>query len=222
MVSKRQHFKEHREYWTTAPALNMSIQVSPGFQKRLDWILGNIEGTVLDCGCNDGAYTIEIHKAGHKAVGVDILPEMILKALETCERLGLDENQIDFQVMDIEDLDFDDCQFDCVVLTETLEHLVNPRIGLKEVNRVLKPNGKLLASVPNGVDKQPTHYNTFDFIRLRDLLDDYFKIERLESDFGSFYCVARKADREVGRVLELRPKGRKGVPRVSEQGRGGA
>src|SRR5215211_5354060 len=46
-----------------------------------------------------------------------------------------------------------DCQFDCVVSIDVLEHLQQDQPFLKELKRVLKPNGKAVVTVPNGDDK---------------------------------------------------------------------
>jgi SAM-dependent methyltransferase len=46
-----------------------------------------------------------------------------------------------------------DCQFDCVVSIDVLEHLRQDQPFLKELKRVLKPNGKAVVTVPNGDDK---------------------------------------------------------------------
>ena len=43
---------------------------------------------------------------------------------------------------------FADNSFDCVICLETLEHVENPFTALKEIHRVLKPNGKLISSTP--------------------------------------------------------------------------
>jgi 2-polyprenyl-3-methyl-5-hydroxy-6-metoxy-1,4-benzoquinol methylase len=43
-----------------------------------------------------------------------------------------------------------DVQFDCVVSIDVLEHLKQDQPFLKEVKRVLKPNGKAVVTVPNG------------------------------------------------------------------------
>lgn len=46
-----------------------------------------------------------------------------------------------------------DCQFDRVVSIDVLEHLKQDQPFLKELKRVLKPNGKAVVTVPNGDDK---------------------------------------------------------------------
>lgn len=42
-----------------------------------------------------------------------------------------------------------DESFDAVVITEAIEHLENPFQAMREINRVLKPGGCLLLTVPN-------------------------------------------------------------------------
>lgn len=46
-----------------------------------------------------------------------------------------------------------DCQFDCVVSIDVLEHLKQDQPFLQEVKRILKPNGKAVVTVPNGDDR---------------------------------------------------------------------
>ncbi len=46
-------------------------------------------------------------------------------------------------------LPFGDCEFDLVVCTEVLEHLLWPQRLLAELNRLLLPGGNILLSVPN-------------------------------------------------------------------------
>lgn len=54
----------------------------------------------------------------------------------------------DFGVQDVS-LPFDDASFDLVICTEVLEHMLWPQNLLREMVRVLRPNGSLIASVPN-------------------------------------------------------------------------
>jgi SAM-dependent methyltransferase len=54
----------------------------------------------------------------------------------------------DFGAQDVS-LPFGDASFDLVICTEVLEHLLWPQNLLREVVRVLRPNGSLIASVPN-------------------------------------------------------------------------
>ena len=52
-----------------------------------------------------------------------------------------------------DDFHIADEQFDCVVSIDVLEHLKQDQPFLKELKRVLKPNGKAVVTVPNGDDR---------------------------------------------------------------------
>ncbi len=51
---------------------------------------------------------------------------------------------------------------DCIVLTEVIEHIYEPRLVLKELHRVLKPGGQLIGTVPFVM---PEHEHPYDYHR---------------------------------------------------------
>lgn len=51
--------------------------------------------------------------------------------------------------IDSDTLDYPDGYFDTVVMVAVIEHLVDPKIALKELHRVLKPGGRLIIDTPN-------------------------------------------------------------------------
>jgi len=54
--------------------------------------------------------------------------------------------------VEVDKLPFEDNSFDVVVFTEILEHLLfDVSFTIKEINRVLKPNGRLVFSTPNNL-----------------------------------------------------------------------
>ena len=98
---------------------------------------------VLDVGVGWGELAKNIKK--HKQVE--------LYAIDVAQE-ALDEVRdyvVDSQLVDIsyEKIKFEDNQFDTVVCLEVFEHLQNPYHALLEIQRVLKPGGKLLISIPN-------------------------------------------------------------------------
>lgn len=93
-----------------------------------------VQGPILDAGCNKGELG---YKDPEKFVGVDTWEnENPPKGLAT-KRADLNAK-----------LPFQDGFFSAVCCTETLEHLNDPVFTMKEFNRVLKPNGFALISVP--------------------------------------------------------------------------
>lgn len=97
---------------------------------------------VLDVGCNSGEFIKYLkEKKGCDVYGVDISGQLI----EKCKEKGL-ENTFH---CDADKLPFDKETFDVVTLMETLEHFDDPKACLKEIRRVLKPNGYLLGTCPH-------------------------------------------------------------------------
>lgn len=46
-------------------------------------------------------------------------------------------------------LPYEPNSFDCIIMADVLEHLVNPLAALKKAKQCLKPNGVIIASIPN-------------------------------------------------------------------------
>lgn len=102
---------------------------------------------VLDVGCGTGTLAIAARRhvgpAG-KVYGVDASPEMIARAQQKAKKAGAD---VTFANAFAEKLPFPDATFDVVLSTTMLHHLPDKtrRQCLREVGRVLKPAGRLLA-----------------------------------------------------------------------------
>ena len=109
--------------------------------------------SVLDVGCGTGSLAIvaaqQVGPTG-RVVGIDPSPEMIDRAKSKARRRKVD---VDFEVAWAQALPFPDASFDVVLSTVMLHHI--PRAGredaLREVRRVLKPTGRLVA-IDFGVD----------------------------------------------------------------------
>jgi len=84
-----------------------------------------------------------------------------------------------------------DDSFNCVLMTELLEHVPDPEKVLLEANRVLKPEGTCLLSVPFliGVHPDPNDYQRFTEEKLERLLFDAgFKTIKCEP-MGGWWAV---------------------------------
>lgn len=128
-------------------------------------LLGNVSGRrVLDAGCGPGLYAEALLAQGAAVVGFDQSPEMVRLARR---RAG---DRFDVRVHDFASpLDWlDDATFDAALLALVLHH-VDDRVGaLRELHRVLRPEGRLVVS---------THHPTEDWIRLG---GSYFTTEPIE------------------------------------------
>jgi ubiquinone/menaquinone biosynthesis C-methylase UbiE len=104
---------------------------------------------VLDIGCGPGelARVIKTIYLDCKVTGLDISSEMIKFA----EKKSIGLSGIDFLVGDSHSLPFEDNSFDYLFNTISFHHYEDPNKVLKEMNRILKPGGRLylLDSIKN-------------------------------------------------------------------------
>jgi ubiquinone/menaquinone biosynthesis C-methylase UbiE len=103
--------------------------------------------SVLDIGCGTGTLAIVAKRrvgAGGHVVGIDASPRMIARATLKAARAYVD---VSFQTAVVEALPFSDAQFDVVLSTLMLHHLPRKlrRQCAREIRRVLKPQGRVLA-----------------------------------------------------------------------------
>ena len=71
------------------------------------------------------------------------------------------ENYKDVFVMDAQHMKFKDKSFNTITVGCVLAHLENPSLFLRECNRVLKDNGKLILTVPNPMSPPNTIFKCF-------------------------------------------------------------
>ena len=111
----------------------------------------NPEGTMLDLGCGEGRHIFGVMEKfpDLKCIGLDPHIESLDKAFEGLKFLeSISNTKTNFLSGSAYSLPFYDDSFDLVVCSEVLEHLHDYKDAIKEINRVLKPGGQFLASVP--------------------------------------------------------------------------
>jgi len=109
----------------------------------------NVKGITLDIGCGTKPY--EKLFFSEKYIGMDVRTS------------GHDHaNSVIDVFYDGIEIPFENGYFDSVVCFEVLEHVFNPDIFLKEANRVLKPGGIAVFTVPFMWDE---HEQPYDFAR---------------------------------------------------------
>jgi ubiquinone/menaquinone biosynthesis C-methylase UbiE len=99
--------------------------------------------SVLDVGCGNGNFLIEVLKRKKVAVaGIDLSEKMIDEAKI---RLG---SEADLRNGDSEHMPWKNSSFDVVTCTLSFHHYPNPGAVLKEMRRVLNPGGKVIIADP--------------------------------------------------------------------------
>jgi SAM-dependent methyltransferase len=113
-------------------------------------------GHVLNAGAGAGSLTASLLGRGYRVTSVD-MSEPFLERLRaiTAERGG-DGSEVAWA--DLTRLPFPDGSFDGVVCGEVLEHIPDDAAAIRELRRVLRPGGVLVATVP----ANPWRYDWFD------------------------------------------------------------
>jgi len=98
---------------------------------------------ILDVGTGPGLLPMRIAAAFPqlKVDAVDLSGEMIDRARQTAAATGQAE-AVTFTVADVARLPFPDATFDLVVSTISQHHWTDPGAGLRELNRVLRPEAQ--------------------------------------------------------------------------------
>lgn len=192
------------------------------FYDRVLDVVDTLSGLrMVDVGCGEGTL---LKKAAERwptaeLFGVDISPPEPLLQRERIRLITADLRG---------DLPFRSQCVDLVMCTETLEHLPEPNRYLHEMARILRPNGRLVVTIPNATGYFPFHYlgwwiptrtlrrkflpyehpaNTtqpvdtmYEFVEILDLIHrNGFRIQRLH---GYRYFRYLLGLRVIGRVYE--------------------
>ncbi|WP_129843187.1 methyltransferase domain-containing protein [Streptomyces sp. RFCAC02] len=96
---------------------------------------------LLDIGCGPGTLTADLAErvAPGLVTGVDRAAEILPAARAEAERRGL--TNVRFAEADVHALDFPDDSFDVVHAHQTLQHVTDPVVALREMRRVCRPGG---------------------------------------------------------------------------------
>jgi SAM-dependent methyltransferase len=132
-----------------APARRFYTVTGALLQWYKDTLAAHAPGArVLEYGCGPGSRAFDLARSGATVVGIDISPVAINQATDRGRAEGL-EGQLEFRVMDAEQLDFTDDSFDMVCGSGILHHLDLTR-AYAEIARVLAPEGTAIFEEPLG------------------------------------------------------------------------
>ena len=137
---------------------------APGYDKRMgfierrvlgpthrSWACSRVTGKTLEVAIGTGL-NLASYPAGVELVGLDLSPEMLELARQRAEEL---RREVDLRVGDAHALPFDANTFHAVVCTYSLCNIPNPRKAVAEMNRVLRPGGRLLLVDHIASDRRP-------------------------------------------------------------------
>ncbi len=175
-------------------------------RSRVHWIIRETKGSqILDIGCSGGLVPILLGREGKQVVGIDVSPEAIEEAAAALREEAHSVQEL-IQLEEANLMTFQTSQrFDTVLMTEVLEHIGEPERFVEKACSFLKPGGRLVVTVPFGVNDYADHKRTYYLRHLLEQLTPYGTIEQLE-----------RIDKWLGVALTLHPKKQPSRP-VTEQ-----
>lgn len=145
-MPKRTIQRIYEESWSAYLSRGKGIPTGDNeFANQIASLVGN-QKHCLDIGCGTGKCMLALSKLGNKVIGVDVSPS----AITIRKSLGLEVLCLDIENDEIDPL-LGYSPFDFIIMTDVLEHLIDPIEVLSKIRTLLKKDGTVIATVPNFV-----------------------------------------------------------------------
>ncbi|MBN1303046.1 MAG: methyltransferase domain-containing protein [Anaerolineales bacterium] len=124
------------------------------------------DARTLEVGCGSGNLLLQAIGPGGFPVALDLSAQALSFVQARLQEIGesLRGSGCTQAVADFLPLAAD--SFDCIILSEVIEHLEHPELVIREAQRVLRPGGKLLVTTPNYRSLWPVLEWLIDLFRL--------------------------------------------------------
>ncbi len=139
----------------------------------------------LDIGCNIGTMTIEIAKRTQlEVIGVDIDQKALEFAKERAKKYSL--NNCQFFYGNAYKLNFEDGEFDQILLADILEHIDDDSNVIQECYRLLKPDGILIINIP-----RPNYSLLFNKKWIKEIghVRDGYELKDIKNLLSDLFCI---------------------------------
>jgi ubiquinone/menaquinone biosynthesis C-methylase UbiE len=138
---------------------------------------------VLDVGAGTGVivpFLLEAVGPNGRVVAVDFAEKMA----EKCRAKYGNLTNFAVSVQQVEKLDFPSENFGAAVCFGVFPHLTDKEEALRQINRVLKPKGKLIIAHSLSSEEIEAHHHRFDSIIAHDVLPDRASMKRKLRNMG--------------------------------------
>ena len=148
-MQENKRVEKEKKYWDKLtpryePFIEKYWKIYPSLLDKISEDV-NSGDIVLDVATGPGLVALKVAEQAAQVYAVDISQPMI----EEAEKKMMEKKikNVEFSVEDAYTLPFDNDMFDTVICNSALHNMVNPQKALSEIRRVLKPNGRLIATI---------------------------------------------------------------------------
>jgi len=168
-----------------------NYHLEPGGLAKLDFIVDFIKEkfndkkiAILDVGCGSGNIALPLASLGYQIIAIDEDREAIKNVKEKNQFSNLFLNNIKFEDYDsrIATRESRLANFDLIIMSEFLEHTTQPIKALEKAKLLLKDNGLLIITIPNGWSFEEVIRRLFLSNKLLIKLKKLFKKELIEKE----------------------------------------
>lgn len=151
---------------------DLGIEAMKQAKKRIDWICAKSSKgkTILDVGCSQGITSLLLGRSGKIVTGIDTEISRIQYAENDLKKEPELKEKVKFLCDDFLTFPIDQ-KFDCIIMGGILEHLFDPIPFLEKAEKILEENGRLIVTVPFGINLVSDHKRTYYFTELFDQIN---------------------------------------------------
>lgn len=165
------------------------------YAKVLEFLNENIIALDVGCGCGYGSFILA--KKAKRVIAIDKSKKAIDYACKNYKK-----DNIKYRIFDIEkDNALKLGYFDLITCFEVIEHIKNPDKAIKNLRKIIRPDGLLFISTPNKNNhyaNNPYHVKEYDENEIIDLLENNgFEIKEI---FGQ-YPIIGKISYFLGKIV---------------------
>lgn len=169
-------------------------------QRRIHWICKQVTGSdILDVGCSQGIVPVLLGREGKTVLGVDLDSVAVEQANAfLADQPDQVRDKVRFECADFMTMDLGGRGFDTIVMTEVLEHLVDPEKFVGKAHRLLRDGGCMVVTVPFGINDFIDHKSTFYLTGPYEILSKFFSLRNVEfmGKWIGFQCIKGGTDHE--------------------------
>ncbi|KAI1375721.1 methyltransferase type 11 [Hypoxylon crocopeplum] len=150
-----QNIYDQNEFFENYIQLNRQVKGLAGAPEwpQLNAILPNLKGlSVLDLGCGFGWFSrFAIENGAVSVTAIDLSEKMLEKARDMTK-----DDKVKYERADLEELRLVEHQYDVVFSSLAFHYVANLQALISEVNKSLKPSGRLVFSIEHPIYTAPS------------------------------------------------------------------